>query len=125
MVTGTVAELLVGVVRDPAHGFVLTIAFGGILTELVADAVSMLVPSSDVEVRACLDGLRCSLLLKGYRGKPAADIDAVVAAIMGVQSFVTAMAGALEEIEINPLMCGPSGAIAADVLIRMGDDNDI
>jgi succinyl-CoA synthetase beta subunit len=35
------------------------------------------------------------------------------------------MAGALEEIEINPLMCGPSGAIAADALIRMGDDNDI
>ena len=125
MVTGTVAELLVGVVKDPAHGFVLTLGFGGILTELVADAVSMLVPASDAEVRAGLDSLRCAALLKGYRGKPAADIDAVVAAIMGVQSFVEAMAGTLEEVEINPLMCGPSGAVAADALIRIGETNDI
>ncbi|WP_172330150.1 acetate--CoA ligase family protein [Mangrovicoccus sp. HB161399] len=121
MITGTVAELLVGVVRDPVHGFVLTLGLGGILTELMADTVSMLVPAPEDEIRAGLDRLKIAPLLGGYRGKPGADLASVVAAVMAVQGFVAEHADRLEEIEINPLICTPGRAVAADALIRMGD----
>lgn len=122
MVTGTVAELLVGVVRDPAHGFVLTLAAGGTLTELLGDAASLLVPSGRREIRAALKSLRLAPFLAGYRGQAAVDLGAVEDVILAVQALV--IAGAVEEIEINPLMCGPSAAIAADALIRIGEPDD-
>ena len=122
MVTGTVAELLVGVVHDPAHGFVLTLAAGGTLTELLRDSQSLLLPSSQTAVLSALNRLRIASLLNGYRGGPAADISAILTVVAAVQDFVLAHADSLEEIEINPLLCGPESAVAADVLIRMGKD---
>ena len=121
MITGAVAELLVGVVHDPAHGFVLTIAAGGILTELLDDSVSVLVPSSAGVIQAAIDRLRITKLLDGYRGKPAADKSAIVAAIMAVQDYVINNAIGLAEVEINPLLCGPNRAVAADALLRRED----
>lgn len=119
MVTGAVAELLIGVVADPAHGYVLTLAAGGTLAELLEDSVSLLVPAGREDVRAALDRLRISALLKGYRGRPAADVEAILDAVMSVQNYVAATLP--QEVEINPLICRPDGAIAADALIRIGD----
>ncbi|KUF10764.1 acetate--CoA ligase family protein [Pseudoponticoccus marisrubri] len=121
MVTGAVAELLVGVVLDPAHGYVLTLAAGGTLTELLRDRVSLLVPASREAVEAALAGLRIAPVLDGWRGAAPAAREPVLDAVMAVQSFVTANHGALAEIEINPLLCGPRHAVAADILIRMGE----
>ncbi|MGX1500242.1 acyl-CoA synthetase (NDP forming) [Labrenzia sp. MBR-25] len=121
MITGSLAELIVGVTRDPAHGFVLTLGLGGILTELIRDTVSVLVPSSRDEVREALSGLRTSALLNGYRGRPTADMDAVLDTVMALQDLVRTHADALHEVEINPLICRASGAIAADALIRMDE----
>ena len=118
MITSTIAEILVGVVHDPAHGMVLTLAAGGVLTEILQDSASLLVPASRVDVIDALNSLKIAKLLDGYRGQPAANKDAIADAVMAVQAAV--MAEAPEEIEINPLMCGPDGAIAADVLIRTG-----
>ena len=117
-VSGAVAELLVGVLRDPAHGFVLTLGAGGVWTELMADTASLLLPVTADEVRAALRGLRIAPLLSGYRGAPAADIEAIVAAVLALQDYVTAHAGTVEEVEINPLLCTPMRAVAADALIR-------
>ena len=122
MVDGSVAELLVGVVSDPAHGYVLTLAAGGTLTELMDDSASLLLPATREELRAALGQLRYAPLLTGYRGAPAADIGAVIDAVMAVQACVAAMRPL--EIEINPLLCGPDGAVAADALIRIGDPHD-
>ena len=121
MVTDSVAELLVGVTRDAAHGFVLTLAAGGVLTELLADSASMLIPATKQDILRALDGLRISKLLNGYRGKPAADRAAIVTAILALQDYVVAHADRLEEVEINPLICGAAGAVAADALIRIGE----
>lgn len=121
MITGTVAELLIGVTRDPAHGFVLTLGLGGILTELIRDTASLLIPASREEVRSALTGLRTGALLTGYRGRPAADMEAVLDTIMALQELVSCHADNLHEIEINPLICRASGAVAADALIRMGE----
>jgi succinyl-CoA synthetase beta subunit len=122
MVTGAVAELLVGVVRDPAHGFVLTLGAGGVLTEILRDTVSLMVPSSREDIREALKTLKISPLLAGYRGAPAASMETVLDAVMAVQGFVTAQAARLEEVEINPLICTPEDAIAADALITIGED---
>jgi acyl-CoA synthetase (NDP forming) len=124
MITGTLAEMLVGVVLDPAHGYVLTLAAGGTLTELLADSVSLIVPASAQEVQAALNSLKISALLHGYRGAPAADMDAITATIMALQTYVTQTQGRLAEAEINPLMCGPDRALAADVLIKIGEKHD-
>jgi len=118
MVTNTVAELLIGVVRDPAHGFVLTLAAGGVLTELMQDSISVLVPAPQDAVERALGHLRIARLLDGHRGKPGANKAAIVAAVMAVQDYVKAQANCLEEIEINPLLCGPDRVVAADALIR-------
>ena len=115
-----VAELLIGVVRDPAHGFVLTLAAGGTLTELMHDSQSLLVPTTLDAVASALERLKIARLLHGYRGRPAANISAVLATILAVQDFVLDHAGELEEIEINPLLCGPASAVAVDALVRMG-----
>ena len=118
MVTGAVAELLIGVVKDPAHGFVLTLAAGGTLTELMEDSASFLLPASDAEIGAALKSLRIAKLLDGYRGAPAADREAILRAIRAVEAYVLENALGLEEIEINPLLCTPSDAVAADALMR-------
>ncbi|RVT85535.1 CoA-binding protein [Rhodobacteraceae bacterium CCMM004] len=121
MVTGGVAELLLGVVRDPAHGYLLTLGAGGTRAEVIADTAHLLLPATAEEIGAALDGLRCAALLRGWRGAPAADRAAAVAAVLALQAYVVAHAPALAEVEINPLICTPAGAVAADALIRMGD----
>ncbi len=122
MITGTLAELLIGVVRDPAHGYVLTIAAGGVLTELLKDSQSLLIPTTEAEISRALCKLRISKLLDGYRGASAANYPAIIEAVMGVQNFVLANASKVEEVEINPLLCGADRAVAADALIRIAKE---
>jgi len=121
MVTEGMAELLVGVTRDPAHGYLMTLAAGGVLTELLADRVSLLLPTTPGEIDAALARLSIDTVLRGYRGKPAADRNSIVAAALALQSYAVAEAGRLIEAEINPLICGPERAVAADALIRLAD----
>lgn len=121
LIDGTVAELLIGVVKDPAHGFVLTLAAGGVLTELLQDGRSLLIPASDTDIAQALSELKLAKLLNGYRGAPAADMNAIMAAIKAVQDYVIDNAEGLEELEINPLICTPNTAIAVDALIRRKD----
>lgn len=118
MITGAVTELLVGVVRDPAHGFVLTIAAGGTLTEILQDSVSLLVPASPTSVEHALTTLKIAPLLDGYRGASPANKDAILRAIRAIQDYTLANATGLQEIEVNPLICTPTDAIAADALLR-------
>ncbi|WP_193183207.1 acetate--CoA ligase family protein [Nisaea sediminum] len=124
MVAGAVAELLVGVTLDPAHGYLLTLAAGGTKTEILEDSTCLLLPVTAEEVDAALSRLRMAPLLDGYRGAPAADRPAIVAAVLAVQDFVTAHHGLVEEVEINPLLCLEEGAMAVDALIRMGEKHE-
>ncbi|MEY8837582.1 acetate--CoA ligase family protein [Cribrihabitans sp. XS_ASV171] len=122
MTTGGVAELLIGITRDAAHGYVLTLGAGGVLTEILRDTVSLLVPSSRATIRSALSRLRCAPLLAGYRGKPPADMEAVLDAIEAVQSYLVANAATVSEVEVNPLICTPAGAVAVDALIRKASE---
>ena len=118
MVAGTLVEVLVGVTRDPAHGFVLTLGAGGTMTDVLRDRASLLIPATHAEVTARLKDLNIAPLLEGFRGNPPVDLDALLAAIDAVQAYVLANAERVEEVEINPLICTQDNAIAADALIR-------
>ncbi|MEM9145657.1 MAG: acetate--CoA ligase family protein [Pseudomonadota bacterium] len=121
MIDGTVAELLLGITREPPCGFLLTIGAGGVLTELMADARSLMLPATREEIQSALRSLRIWPLLEGYRGKPSGDVDAVVDAAMALQRYVAAHADGLQEIEINPLIVTPTRAVAVDALIRQSE----
>ena len=120
MITGTVAELLIGIVADPAHGFVLTLAAGGTLTEILEDGQSLLLPTTDADIRHALGQLRINPLLIGFRGGEPANIDVIVDAVLKLQNFVTDHADEIAEIEINPLICTKDRAIIADTLLVKG-----
>jgi acetyl-CoA synthetase len=121
MIGGAVVELLVGVTRDAAHGFVLTLGAGGTLTELWQDTTSMLLPVDGAQIGVALDRLRIAPLLDGYRGKPGTNRQAIVDAVLAVQAYVIAHQAAIGEVEVNPLICTPNRAVAVDALIRRGE----
>ncbi|MEL6565254.1 MAG: acetate--CoA ligase family protein [Pseudomonadota bacterium] len=123
MIGGAVVELLVGVTRDPAHGFVLTLGAGGVWTEVMRDTVSLLLPATEADVTAALDRLRIAPVLAGYRGQHAASQDAIVAAVMALQRFVAAHRDQVNEVEINPLICTPMRAVAVDALLQMSAED--
>ena len=120
MVGKPVAELIIGAMRDPVAGPVLTIGAGGILVELLDDSAILTLPTTPEAIRAAIGGLKIRKLLDGYRGAPAADYAALIEAVAAAASYVVANASKLEELDINPLMVLPNGqgAVAADALIR-------
>lgn len=118
MVPGAVAELIVGIDRDPGFGPYLVLGSGGILVELVGDRRLLLLPASRDEIEAAILSLKVATLLKGYRGKPAGDVAAVVDAVLAIQRLALDQGDRLLELDVNPLMVCPHGAVAADVLIR-------
>lgn len=121
MVGKPVAEIIVGAMRDPVAGPVLTVGAGGILVELLEDSVILTLPTDDTAIREAISGLKVAKLLKGYRGAPAGDINALVAAVASAASYVVSNASIVDELDINPIMvlADGDGVVAADALIRL------
>lgn len=120
MVIDPVAELMVGVNRDPQFGLYLVVASGGVLVELVGDFQMLLLPASREEIVDALRSLRVYTLLSGYRGQAEGDFQGTVAAVEAIAHFALDHADRLLELDVNPLMVRPNGhgAIAADALVR-------
>ncbi|MGC1427949.1 MAG: acetate--CoA ligase family protein [Albidovulum sp.] len=117
MVTGAVAEILLGLRRDPVYGLSLTLGMGGVTAEVLADTVTLILPATQEEVLAALRRLKLWPLLDGYRGRPRADMAAVAGIAVGLGALMLADP-TLEEIEINPILVRSAGAVAVDALIR-------
>ena len=113
-VTDVVAEVLVAVRRDPPIGWLVTLGFGGVTTELWGDVTHLLAPVTTDDVRLALTTLRSYPLLCGFRGRPAADIDALVTLIVTLTEAVVGTSAV--EVELNPVLVGRSGAVAVDAL---------
>ncbi|MBU0521124.1 acetate--CoA ligase family protein [Pseudomonas mandelii] len=116
------AELIVGIKRENDFGLALVIGAGGILVELLKDSRSLLLPTTDGAIRQALLSLRSAALLQGFRGRDAADLDALVAAIRAVADYACENAGQLLELDVNPLLVGADGTTAVDALIRLGHE---
>ena len=120
LATEVVAELIVGLHRDPQLGLLLTAGSGGTLVELVADTDTLLLPVTEAEVHDALLRLRCAPMLHGWRGSAPADIAAAVAAILAIAELSVANGDWIEELDVNPLgvRARGGGALALDALIR-------
>ena len=121
MFTDGVAEVLIGVIVDPQFGQVLVLGAGGIFTEIMSDSVSLLPPWTRASVESALQRLTIAKLFRGYRGKPAADVDALVETILCVARYAAANVATLIEIDVNPVIVRPSGkgVVAVDTMIRL------
>jgi acyl-CoA synthetase (NDP forming) len=117
MVTGAVAEILLGLRRDPVYGVTLTLGLGGVTAEVLADTVTLVWPVTETQVLEAAMGLRLWPLLDGYRGRPRADMAAVAAMAVRLGALMAADER-MEEIEINPVMVRETGAVAVDALVR-------
>jgi acyl-CoA synthetase (NDP forming) len=119
MIQAPVAELIVGITRDAQFGLVLTIGSGGILVEILKDAQTLIIPANRWQIESAVLSLKSAPLLAGYRGKPKADFEATVDAIMAIQDYALAKSETLIELDVNPLLlcAAGKGAYAADALI--------
>jgi acyl-CoA synthetase (NDP forming) len=114
MAAGT--ELVVGALRDPALGPVVMVGFGGVLVEVLRDVAFRLAPVTEREAIEAIESLRGFPLLTGVRGRPAADVRAVAATVVAASQLI-ACVPQVDELDLNPVLAGPAGALAVDVRI--------
>lgn len=121
MITGVVAELIVGVAQDEQFGPYLLLGGGGILVEMLRDTASLLLPTTLDEIFHTLEKLNCASLFHGFRGAPLADLEAAADSIMKIAKLVERDPLGIVELDINPLLLLPvgKGAIAADAYISI------
>jgi acetate---CoA ligase (ADP-forming) len=121
MVTDGVAEVLVGMRVDPQFGLLLVLGAGGVLTELLRDSVTLLPPFTAAGITAALGRLRAAPLLAGFRGRPAADVPALVEMALACSRYALENLDRLAELDLNPVIVRPrgQGAVAVDALIRL------
>ncbi len=110
------AEVIVGARNDPEWGPVLLVGFGGILAEALHD-VRLLTPDLPVEaIVEELYKLKSAALLRGFRGSPPLDVNAVAEVVARLGSLMRSQPE-IVEVDINPVVVYPSGALALDALI--------
>lgn len=120
MVTGGV-EVMAGMTRDPVFGPLLAFGLGGIFVEVMADLVFRVAPLTDRDAAAMVRGIKGFKVLKGYRGRPAADIEGLEEALLRLSRLAEEVPE-IREIDLNPLMALPPGHgyRIVDARIRVG-----
>jgi acyl-CoA synthetase (NDP forming) len=118
MVAGAV-EVIVGVSYDHQLGPVLLFGAGGVMVEVMNDVALRLCPIDSAEAMAMINQVKGSRLLRGFRGRPAADVPALAETLVKVSHLAVNLEGQLSELDINPLMVLPQGqgVKAADALV--------
>ena len=119
MIERPLAELLVSVRTDSQFGMVMTLAAGGILTELLNDAVTILLPTNHNDLENALNSLKISKLFYGFRGGEMIDTEQLVTALLDLVVEVMNPAIGIKEIEINPLFVYKEKVCSVDVLMRI------
>ncbi len=112
-------EMIVGVVRDPTFGPVITVGAGGTTTELFSDVAYRLAPVDEAEAAAMVRSLRSAPLLEGFRGAPEADLPALAGLVSLVSRLAHAGRATVAELELNPVIVHPAGqgCTVADALL--------
>jgi len=112
-----VAELIVGVKQDDHFGPVVLVGLGGIFAEAIDDVSIRLPPIDDETAQGMLSELRVVEVLRGARGRPAADLAAVSRVLIALGDLALDLGRRLAELDVNPLFAMPDGALAGDVLV--------
>jgi len=114
-------ETVIGVRVDPQFGPMLMFGLGGTLVELMGDVAFTACPCSLERAHRLIARTRAAPLLAGYRGRPPADVDALVRAMVRLAEYGAAEAHRVAEVELNPLLVLPrgQGAYAVDALVAL------
>ncbi len=109
-----IVELLIGYKKDPHYGGVIVVGLGGTTVEVLKDVTLRLLPITRDDAREMLAEIKGARLLRGHRGAPAVDREAVVDAILALAACARSNPEVLE-LEVNPLFAYDHGAVAVDV----------
>jgi acyl-CoA synthetase (NDP forming) len=110
-------ETVLGVTDDELFGPTVMLGIGGIFVEVLHDVTFRVPPFDRAEARRMVTELKGSALLTGARGRPPADVGALVDVMMRLQRLAVDLAGEVAELDINPLVVRPKGAVAVDALV--------
>ncbi|MBA2295509.1 MAG: acetate--CoA ligase family protein [Actinobacteria bacterium] len=112
-------ETIIGARRDPRLGPLVVFGMGGIFVETIRDVSVRAAPLTAADARAMIDEVRGARVLEGVRGRPAADVGALVQALLALSRFILVAPPTVVEAEVNPLLVRPErlGAVAVDALI--------
>jgi acetyltransferase len=113
-------EVILGLNRDPQFGPVVMFGLGGIYVEVLKDVTFRLAPIREFGVRRMVEETRTSAILKGVRGEPASDVEALVTCLQRLSQLAVEYPQ-IAELDINPLFVYPQGqgAAVADVRVRV------
>ncbi|MGB9676604.1 MAG: acetate--CoA ligase family protein [Candidatus Bathyarchaeales archaeon] len=109
-------EVIVGAVKDPQFGPALMFGLGGIFVEVLRDVAFRIAPINEDEAREMIGEIKAYPLLKGYRGLPPADIDAIVKILVNTSRLVMEHQE-IKELDLNPIMVYEKGAKTVDARI--------
>jgi len=113
-------ELIIGGRRDPVFGPVVLVGIGGIFTEIFRETVIDLAPVNKKTVMTMLRKLKGFTLLEGYRSQEPVNLAAVTAAVSALSRLLASRPDIME-IDVNPFIAYPDGAVAVDALVRLDD----
>jgi len=111
-------ETILGINRDPQFGPILMVGLGGIYVEVLKDVTFRLAPIRELGARRMVESLKAGQILRGLRGRPPADIEALVECIERLSQLAVDVPQ-IAELDINPLMVLPAGQGAAVVDARL------
>ena len=114
-------ELVVGLKRDPVFGPVVMTGLGGIFVEVLRDVAFRKCPVTEAEALAMLADLKGAAMLDGVRGAAPVDRQAVARLIAAASRLGAVMGDRLVELDLNPVLAGPDGAVAVDWLMVLED----
>ena len=113
-------EVIIGTTTDPQFGPVMMFGLGGILVEVLKDVAFRIVPLEERDARQIIREIKAFAVLEGVRGQPGADLEALEGMVLQVSEFV---AGHPEvaELDLNPVIAYPDGAIAVDARVVLAE----
>lgn len=114
----TGVEIGLGAITDPQFGPVVLVSAGGVLIETLADIVAMIPPVDTFRARRAIERLSVAALLEGARGAMPVDVDALAVLVARFSELVADQVGVVDAIDLNPVIGGPDGATAVDVLVK-------
>ena len=117
MITGGL-ETIIGVVQEPVFGPVVVFGLGGVATDVLGDHAARLAPLTDADADDLIHSIRAAPALLGHNGQPGADIDALRDALLRVSRLASDLPQ-VAELDLNPVIARPDGAIAVDARIRV------
>jgi len=115
-------ELILGYRDDPLVGPTVLLGAGGITAELLPDVSLRLAPVSNAQAWEMIKEVQSTQLVRGYRGLPKGDCDALAQAIVAVSRLAVMTGVKVQEAEINPLFVQADGVVAVDGLIILAND---